>query len=433
MERYFGLAEKGSSVRTEVIAGITTFLTMAYIIFVNPDILSTTGMDRDAVFVATCLAAAVGSLIMGFWANWPIGMAPGMGLNAFFAFTVVGMMGFTWQQALGAVFISGLIFLFLSVTGIRRWLISGIPASMRSAIAAGIGLFLAIIALQSSGIVVDSPATLVALGDLTQAGALLTIGGFFVIVALDALRVTGAILIGILAVTVVSIALGVSQFGGIVSMPPSIAPTFLQMDLLGALTFGIVQVVLVMVLVEVFDATGTLIGVAKRAGLLTEGPTHTNKNLGRALMADSTAITAGAMLGTSSTTAYVESASGVQAGGRTGLTAVVVGVLFLAAMFFAPLAGAVPAYATAPALLYVATLMVRELSEVTWDDVTEAAPSVLTAIAMPLTYSIANGLAFGFISYAVIKLLTGRAREVHAATWIIAALFTAKFALFGAH
>lgn len=433
MERYFGLAEKGSSVRTEVIAGITTFLTMAYIIFVNPDILSTTGMDRDAVFVATCLAAALGSLIMGMWANWPIGMAPGMGLNAFFAFTVVGVMGFTWQQALGAVFISGMIFLFLSLTGIRRWLIAGIPASMRSAIAAGIGLFLAIIALQSSGIVVGNPATLVALGDLTATGTLLTICGFFLIVTLDALRVTGAILIGILVVTVAAIVLGVSQFSGVMSMPPSIAPTFLQMDLMGALTFGIFQVVLVMVLVEVFDATGTLIGVAKRAGLLTEGPTHKNKNLGRALMADSTAITAGALLGTSSTTAYVESASGVQAGGRTGLTAVVVGLLFLAAMFFAPLAGSVPAYATAPALLYVATLMVRELAEVSWDDVTEAAPSVLTAIAMPLTYSIANGLAFGFISYAVIKLLTGRAREVHAATWIIAALFVAKFALFGAH
>ncbi|WP_265500356.1 NCS2 family permease [Paracoccus beibuensis] len=433
MNEYFKLSEKGSSIRTEVIAGLTTFLTMAYIIFVNPDILSTTGMDRDAVFVATCLAAAAGSLIMGLWANWPIGMAPGMGLNAFFAFTVVGVMGFTWQQALGAVLISGLIFLFLSVTGIRRWLIAGIPASMRSAIAAGIGLFLAIIALQGSGIVVDNPATLVALGDLTQIGTLLTIGGFFLIVALDALRVTGAILIGILIVTVIAILLGVSSFGGVVSMPPSIAPTFLQLDLAGALTFGIFQVVLVMVLVEVFDATGTLIGVAKRAGLLTEGPTHQNPNLGRALMADSTAITAGALLGTSSTTAYVESASGVQAGGRTGLTAVVVGVLFLAAMFFAPLAGSVPVYATAPALLFVATLMVRELSEVTWDDVTEAAPSVLTAIAMPLTYSIANGLAFGFISYAVIKLLTGRASEVHAATWLIAALFVAKYALYGAH
>ena len=433
MERFFKLSHKGSTVRTEVIAGITTFLTMAYIIFVNPDILSTTGMDRDAVFVATCLAAAVGSLIMGLWANWPIGMAPGMGLNAFFAFTVVGVMGFSWQQALGAVFISGIIFLFLSITGIRSWLIAGIPASMRSAIAAGIGLFLAIIAMKSSGLIVANPATLVALGDLTATGTLLTIAGFFIIVALDALKVTGSILIGILVITVAAIALGVSQFGGVVSMPPSVAPTFLQLDVMGALTYGIFQVVLVMVLVEVFDATGTLIGVAKRAGLLDDGPTQDNPDLGRALMADSTAITAGSLLGTSSTTAYVESASGVQAGGRTGLTAVVVGVLFLLAMFFAPLAGSVPAYATAPALLYVATLMLRELAEIDWDDVTEAAPAVLTAIAMPFTYSIANGLAFGFISYALVKLLTGRARQVHAATWVIAALFVVKYAFFGGH
>ncbi len=433
MDRYFKLSQHGSTVRTEVIAGITTFLTMAYIIFVNPDILSTTGMDRNAVFVATCLAAAVGSAIMALWANWPIGMAPGMGLNAFFAFTVVGAMGFTWQQALGAVFISGLIFLFLSVTGIRRWLVAGIPVSMRSGVAAGIGMFLGIIALQSSGIVVDSPATLLTLGDLTAPGTLLTIAGFFIIVALDALRVTGAILIGILVITVAAILLGVSQFGGVVSMPPSIAPTLLQMDVWGALGFGIIQVILVMVLVEVFDATGTLIGVAKRAGLLTEGPAHTNPGLSRALMADSTAITVGAMLGTSSTTAYVESASGVQAGGRTGLTALVVAVLFLLAMFFAPLAGSVPAYATAPALLYVATLMMRELSEIDWEDVSEAAPAVLTALAMPFTYSIANGLAFGFISYAVVKLLTGKASQVHAATWIVATLFVIKFAFFGGH
>lgn len=433
MESYFKLAEHGSSIRTEVIAGITTFLTMAYIIFVNPDILSTTGMDRNAVFVATCLAAALGSAIMGLWANWPIAMAPGMGLNAFFAFTVVGMMGFTWQQALGAVFISGLIFLFLTVTGLRRWLIAGIPASMRSAIAAGIGMFLAIIAMKSSGLIVASDATFVTLGDLTATGTLLTILGFFIIVALDALKVTGAILIGILVVTVAAIFLGVTEFGGVMSMPPSIAPTFMQLDVAGALTVGIFQVVLVLVLVEVFDATGTLIGVAKRAGLLTEGPTHKNKNLGRALMADSTAITAGSLLGTSSTTAYVESASGVQAGGRTGLTALVVAGLFLLAMFFAPLAGSVPAYATAPALLYVATLMMRELAEVSWDDVTEAAPAALTALAMPFTYSIANGLAFGFISYALIKLLTGKAREVHAATWIVAGLFVIKFAFFGGH
>ncbi|MTH63837.1 NCS2 family permease [Paracoccus shanxieyensis] len=430
LDKQFGLTANGTSVRTEVIAGITTFLTMAYIIFVNPEILSSTGMDRNAVFVATCLAAALGSLVMALWANWPIGMAPGMGLNAFFAFTVVGALGFTWQQALGAVFISGIIFLILSVTGIRRWLIAGIPSSMRSAIAAGIGMFLGLIALKNAGIVVDNPATLVGLGDVTQTGALLAILGFFTIAALDALKVRGSILIGILLVTVISIVIGASAFGGVMSMPPSIAPTFMQLDIAGALTVGIFHVILVMVLVEVFDATGTLIGVAKRAGLLTEGPAHQNKGLSRALMADSTAIVAGSMLGTSSTTAYVESASGVQAGGRTGLTALVVAVLFLLAMFFAPLAGSVPAYATAPALLYVACLMVREFEDIAWSDVTESAPAVLTALMMPFTYSIANGLAFGFVSYALIKLATGRAREVHPATWVVAALFVIRFAFF---
>ncbi|KRA00165.1 guanine permease [Mesorhizobium sp. Root157] len=428
LEAYFKLKEEGSSVRTEVIAGVTTFLTMSYIIFVNPEILSTTGMDRNAVFVATCLAAALGSLIMALVARWPIGMAPGMGLNAFFAFTVVGAMGFTWQQALGAVFISGMIFLLLTVTGVRSWLIAGIPHSMRSAIAAGIGLFLAIIALKSSEIVVDNPATLVGLGDMTKIGPLLAIAGFFIIAALDSLKVRGAILIGILVITVLSMALGVSQFGGIVSMPPSIAPTFLQLDIVGAMHSGLVHVILVFVLVEVFDATGTLIGVAKRAKLIEEGRPN---RLGRALLADSTAIVAGSLLGTSSTTAYVESASGVQAGGRTGLTALVIAVLFLAALFFSPLAGSVPVYATAPALLYVACLMMRELVEVEWAEITEAAPAALTALMMPFTYSIANGLAFGFISYAVLKTLTGRASDVHPATWLVAALFVIRFAMVG--
>ena len=430
IERIFNVRERGSSVRVELVAALTTFLTMAYIIFVNPDILSSTGMDRDAVFVATCLAAAIGSAVMGLWANWPIGMAPGMGLNAFFAFTVVGTLGYTWQQALGAVFISGIIFLLLSLSGIRRWLISGIPQSMRSAIAAGIGMFLALIALKNSGIVVANPATFISLGDLTASGPLLTIAGFFIIAALDALRVPGAILVGILVVTLASILVGASSFAGIVSAPPSVAPTFMQLDVAGALGTGIVHVVLVMVLVEVFDATGTLIGVAKRAGLLIQGPTHHNTGLSRALMADSTAIVAGSLLGTSSTTAYVESAAGVQAGGRTGLTALTVAALFLLATFLAPLAGSVPATATAPALVYVATLMLREFAEITWDDVTEAAPAVLTAIAMPFTYSIANGLAFGFVTYAGLKLLTGRAREVHAATWIVAALFVMRFVFF---
>jgi adenine/guanine/hypoxanthine permease len=430
LSNFFKLDELNSNVRTEVIAGLTTFVTMAYIIFVNPQILSGTGMDGKAVFVATCLAAAIGSSVMGFWANWPIAMAPGMGLNAFFAFTVVGKLGYTWQQALGAVFISGAIFLLLSLTGIRRWLIAGIPHSMRSAIAAGIGLFLALIAMKSAGLVVANPATYVSLGDLTSTGVLLSALGFFVIASLDALQVPGSILIGILLVTFAAILTGVSHFGGLVSTPPSIAPTFLQLDLPGALHGGIFHVVLVMVLVEVFDATGTLIGIAKRAGLLTRGSTYTNVGLSRALMADSTAIVAGSFLGTSSTTAYVESAAGVQAGGRSGLTAIVVAILFLLAMFLAPLAGSVPAQATAPALLYVGTLMLRELSQVDWADVTETAPAALTAIAMPFTYSIANGLAFGFVSYAAIKLLTGRASEVHAATWLVAALFVARFVFF---
>ena len=427
LERFFKLSEHGTSVRTELIAGVTTFLTMSYIIFVNPDILSTTGMDRNAVFVATCLAAALGSIVMGLVANWPIGMAPGMGLNAFFAFTVVATLGFSWQQALGAVFISGAIFVLLTVTGVRSWLIAGIPRSLRSAIAAGIGLFLAIIALKSAGIVVANKATLIGLGDLKQTGPLLAIFGFFVIAVLDAMRVRGSILIGILAVTVLSWILGVSQFHGIVSAPPSMMPTFLQLDIMGALHGGLIHIILVFVLVEVFDATGTLIGVAKRAKLLEEGKPN---RLSRALLADSAAIVAGSLMGTSSTTAYVESASGVQAGGRTGLTALTIAVLFLASLFFSPLAGSVPAYATAPALLYVAGLMMRELTEIEWDDLTEAAPAALTALAMPFTYSIANGLAFGFISYVVLKVCTGRWKTLHLATQIVAALFIVRFAFF---
>lgn len=427
LEQFFRLRDHNTTARTEIMAGVTTFLTMAYIIFVNPDILSTTGMDRNAVFVATCLAAAFGSLIMAFLANWPIGMAPGMGLNAFFAFTVVGAMGFTWQQALGAVFISGVIFVILTATGIRQWLIRGIPRSLRSAIAAGIGLFLAIIALGSAGLVVANPATKVGLGDLHSAPVLLSILGFFVIAALDVLKIRGAILIGILVVTVASMLLGINEFGGVFSMPPSLMPTIMQLDITGALHAGFIHVILVFVLVEVFDATGTLMGVAKRANLSVEGP---QSRLGRALFADSAAIVGGSLLGTSSTTAYVESASGVQAGGRTGLTALTVGVLFLAALFIAPLAGSVPAYATAPALLYVACLMLREMTEIDWSDITEATPAAITVIMMPFTYSIATGLAFGFISYALLKLFAGRAREVHPAMWVVAALFVARYVLY---
>jgi len=425
LEKLFQLQAHGTQARTEIIAGVTTFLTMSYIIFVNPDILSSTGMDRNAVFVATCLAAAMGSLIMALVANWPIGMAPGMGLNAFFAFTVVAALGYTWQQALGAVFISGIIFVLLTATGVRAWLIDGIPRSLRSAIAAGIGLFLAIIALGNAGIVVANDATKIALGDLRAPGPLYAIAGFFIIAALDALKIRGAILIGILAVTVLSMLFGHNTFVGVFSAPPSIAPTFMQMDVIGALHTGFINVILVFVLVEVFDATGTLMGVAKRANLIPDGQPN---RLGRALFADSTAIVAGSVLGTSSTTAYVESASGVQAGGRTGLTALVVAALFLAALFIAPLAGSVPAYATAPALLYVAGLMMRELIDIDWNDVTEATPAALTALVMPFTYSIAHGLAFGFIGYVVLNALTGKFAKIHAATWLVAALFVVRYA-----
>ncbi len=425
-ERYFQLAAHGTNLRTEVLAGLTTFLTMAYIIFVNPDILSAAGMPKSAVFVSTCLAAALGSAIMGLYANYPIALAPGMGLNAYFAFTVVGGMGFTWQQALGAVFISGLLFIAVSLLRIREAIVNAIPRSLKFAISAGIGLFLAMIGLRNAGLITAHPATLVTLGDLHASGALLAIAGFILIVGLEQRKVRGAIIIGILAVTLASVLFGLTPFNGIVAMPPQLTPTLLQMDIQGALNAGLLTVVLTFFLVELFDASGTLIGVCHRAGLLdADGKLP---RLKRALLADSTAIVAGAALGTSSTTAYIESAAGTSVGGRTGLTAVVVAVLFLAALVFAPLAGTVPSYATAPALLYVAVLMVRGLAEIDWDDLTEAAPAVVTAIAMPFTFSIAHGIAFGFISYVTIKLLAGKPRDVSPTIAVIAAAFVFKFA-----
>ena len=430
LERFFKLKEHGTDVRTEIFAGLTTFLTMAYIIFVNPSILAAAGMPQDAVFVATCLIAALGTAIMALYANYPIALAPGMGLNAYFAFVVVGAMGYSWQTALGAVFISGCLFLAITLFGLRELIVRGIPQSIRTAIVVGIGLFLALIALKSAGIVAASPDTLVTLGDLHQPQVVLAAIGFVLIVVLDRFRVPGAILIGIVTVTVLSFIFGGNKFGGVFAPPPSIAPTFMQLDIKGAFQAGVLNVVLVFFLVELFDATGTLMGVAKRAGLLVPGRME---RFNKALLADSAAIFAGSLLGTSSTTAYVESAAGVQAGGRTGLTALTVAVLFLACLFIAPLAGVVPAYATAPALFFVACLMLRELTELNWDDSTEVVPAAVTALLMPFTYSIANGLAFGFITYAAAKLFTGRVREVHFMVWIIAAVFLFKFFYIGGH
>jgi AGZA family xanthine/uracil permease-like MFS transporter len=427
-EKLFQLRQSGSDVRTEMLAGLTTFLTMAYIIFVNPQILGDAGMPKEAVFVATCLVAALGSAVMGLYANYPIAMAPGMGLNAYFAYAVVLGMKLPWQAALGAVFISGCLFILASLFGLRAMIVNGIPRSLRVAITVGLGMFLALIALKNAGIVVASAPTLVKAGDLHQPGAIMAIVGFLLIVTLDRLRVRGAILIGIVAVTLLSFFSGGNTFHGLVSAPPSLAPTFLALDVHSALAVGILNVVLVFFLVELFDATGTLMGVAGRAGLLVEGKMD---RLNRALLADSGAIVAGSMLGTSSTTAYVESAAGVQAGGRTGLTALTVAALFLACLFIAPLAGVVPAYATAPALLFVACLMLRDLGEIEWEDTTEAVPAAITALVIPFTYSIAEGIAFGLITYAALKLTTGRAREVKPVIWVIAALFAFKFIYVG--
>ena len=427
LERLFGLTAHGTDVRTEVLAGATTFLAMAYIMFVNPLILKDAGMDQGAVFVATCLAAAFGSAAMGLYANYPIALAPGMGINAYFAYGVVQGMGHSWQVALGAVFISGALFLLLSLVRVREWIINSIPATLKMAISAGIGLLLAVIALQNAGIVVAHPATMVTAGNVAAPPAIIAAVTFFAIVALDYRRVPGALILGIIGATAAGILLGLAPFRGFVSLPPSLAPTFLQMDLSGALELGLLVVVFAFFFVALFDTAGTLIGVAWRGGMLdAQGRLP---RLGPALVADSSAVMAGAALGTSTTTAYIESAAGMKAGGRTGLTACVVAVLFVASLVFAPLVLSVPGFATAPALLFVACMMVRGLTEVDWQDASEYAPAVVTAVAMPLTFSIAHGIAFGFIAFAAIKLLSGRAADVSPPVWVLSALFVMKFAL----
>ncbi|UTO05798.1 NCS2 family permease [Moraxella sp. FZLJ2107] len=427
-ESLFKLSENGTTIKTETIAGITTFLTMCYIMIINPIILSETGMDYGAIFVATCLAAAIGCLVMGIFANYPIALAPGMGLNAYFASVCLGAMAVPWQTALAAVFVSGIVFFIISLLSIREQIVNAIPMSLKLAIGGGIGLFLAFIAFQKSGIVVANQFTLVQLGDLKSPQVLYAFLGFLMMIVLHHFRVTGAIIISILAVTVLSTLTGHNEFQGIVGEVPSLAPTFMQMDFDGLFTASLIGVIFVFFLVDLFDSTGTLVGVSYRAGLLVDGKLP---RLKRALFADSAAIVAGAALGTSSTTPYIESASGVAAGGRTGLTAVVVALLFLGCLFLAPLAQSIPGFAVAPALLFIAILMIQGILDIDWTDITEAAPAFLTIVFMPLTYSIADGIAMGFISYALIKLFTGKAKSVPYMVWIIAALWVFKFAVFG--
>ncbi|HOA76996.1 MAG TPA: NCS2 family permease [Thermosynergistes sp.] len=425
LDRRFGISERKSSVRTEVIAGITTFMTMAYIIFVNPAILSETGMDFGAVMTATCLASAAGTLIMGLYANYPFALAPGMGLNAFFAFTVVIGMKVSWQTALAAVLLDGILFILLTASRVREAIINAVPYNLKLAVSAGIGLFIALIGLVGAGIVVDNPATLVSLGDLTKPAPILSLCGLLLMAVLNAYKVKGALLWGILAVTLAAIPFGVaSPPQGIVSAPPSLSPIIFKFDLKGLMNMAMVGVVITFLFVDLFDTLGTLIGVSARAGFLDEKGNLPRAN--KALMADAVATAVGACLGTSTVTTYVESASGVEEGGRTGLVSCVVALLFLGALFFSPIARIVPTAATSPALIMVGVFMMQALKGLNFDDITEMVPAAIAIFTMPFTYSIAEGIAWGIISYTLIKLLTGRGRQVSLTMSILTALFLAK-------
>ncbi|PAJ75641.1 guanine permease [Pseudoalteromonas sp. NBT06-2] len=426
LESIFKIKSQGSSVKRECVAGLTTFITMVYIVFVNPAMLAETGMDQGAAFVATCLAAAIGCFIMGFWANYPLALAPGMGLNAFFTYGVVLGMGYSWESALGAVFISGCIFLLLSLFKVREWIINAIPLVLKQAIATGIGAFLALIALKNADIIVSSPATFVQLGDLSSSGPLLAVLSFFVIAALLHRDIKSGVLFSIFIVTFIAVAFGLVEYQGIVSMPPSLTPTLMQLDIAAAFDISMLSVIFAFLFVDLFDTSGTLVAVTQKAGLTDDKGNI--PRLGRALSADSTATIAGSMLGTSTTTSYVESVAGVSVGGRTGLTAVVVGICFLLMLFFAPLAAMVPAYATAGAILYVSVLMLSNLKFVNWDDMTDAIPVCVVLLMTPLTFSIANGIALGFISYTAVKVLCGKKEQVSISVWVLTIMFVGKFA-----
>ena len=426
LDRLFRLSEHGTRVRTEVLAGLTTFVTMAYIIFVNPQMMAAAGMDPGASFVATCLASALACLFMGLYANWPVGLAPGMGMNAFFTYTVVGNMGYSWQVGLGAVFLSGLLFVIISVTRLRGWMLNSIPMNLRFAMGCGVGLFIGFIGLQNGGLVVANPATILSLGDLTRPEPLLAAVGFLLIAGLGVRGVPGAIMLGILAVTAAGLLGGLVSYGGLVSAPPDMAATFLQLDIAGALDVGMISVVAAFLFVNLFDTTGTLMGVAQRAGLVDDQGSI--RNLDRALKADSTSSVVGACLGCTPVTSYVESVAGIASGGRTGLSAVIVGILFLLAVFFAPLAQMVPEFATSGALLFVAMLMLGGMRELDWDDATELVPALLTIVAIPLTFSIADGIAVGFLTYVSVKLASGRFSEISMGVWFLALIFLARFA-----
>jgi AGZA family xanthine/uracil permease-like MFS transporter len=429
LERVFKLSENNTTVRTELAAGLTTFLTMAYIIFVNPQILSEAGVPFSGALFATCLSAAVGSLMMGLIANYPFALAPGMGLNAYFTYTVVKTMGYDWRVALGAVFISGVVFLILTMARIRAMIVDAIPMTMKTSVAAGIGLFIAFIGLKNAGVIASSPTTFVTLGHITSSPTLLALGGLIVTAALMARGYKTGIIIGVLFITAVAIPLGLTQVKGVIQAP-DISSTFMKLDVIGALKLGAFDVIFIFLFVDMFDTIGSLMGLGRQAGYLT--PEGKMPRVNRALFADAIATIAGSIFGTSTVVTYIESATGVSEGGRTGLTAVTVAALFVLAMFFAPIAGAIPPIATAPALIIVGALMIGAVASIKWEDMTEAIPALLTMLAMPLTFSIANGLALGFIFYPLLKVLTGRWREASPLVYVLAGLFVLRYAYLGA-
>ena len=425
LNQLFELDANNTNIKKEILGGFTTFITMAYIIFVNPQIMSATGMDLGAIFVGTCLAAAIASFVMGFFANWPIGLAPGMGLNAFFTFTVVGEMGYSWEVALGAVFLAGILFFVMSITKLRSWMISSIPLNLRIAMGAGVGLFIGLIGLKNGGIIISNDATLLSLGNFTNIETLLSVAGFLIISALSVRKIPGAIIIGILSVTFIAYMLGLIEYNGIVSMPPDISPILLKLDIVGALNIGMLTIIMSFLFVNLFDTTGTLVGVATRANLINDDGEAIGLN--KALKADSGASIIGTFFGCSPVTSYVESSAGVEAGGRTGLTAVVVGILFIFAMFLSPLATVIPAYATAGALIYVAILMLGGMEKLDWSNVIELLPALVIIVMIPLTFSIADGIALGFLTYVSLKISNGEIKTISYGAWFLTLIFISKF------
>tara|TARA_B100001989_G_scaffold125182_1_gene88414 strand:- start:1244 stop:2449 length:1206 start_codon:yes stop_codon:yes gene_type:complete len=398
---------------------------MAYIIFVNPQMMSSTGMDLGASFVGTCVAAAIACIAMGFYSNWPIGLAPGMGLNAFFTYTVVGEMGYSWEIALGAVFLAGILFWIMSITPLRQWMLESIPMNLRIAMGSGVGLFIGFIGLKNGGIIVSDEATLVSIGNLLKVETVLAMLGFLLIAILAVRKVPGAILIGVMMVTLISIFMDVIQFQGLISYPPAFMPVFMKLDILGALDLAMISVIMSFLFVNLFDTAGTLLGVANQAKLIDkDGNIH---NLDKALKADSSSSAFGAFLGCAPVTSYVESSAGVQAGGKTGLTAVTVGFLFLIAVFFSPLASIIPAHATAGALIYVSILMMSGMEKLNWSDSSELLPALIIIVMIPLTFSIANGIALGFISYVVLKIASGQFKKISSGAWFLTIVFLSKF------